>query len=97
MKRQMILLRMEQRPEQTVLQRQRQMANRHVGRDSASLARKEMQIQVVRRCHVIPIGRSKLKTQQSECLQGVEDSELHIPGIVQNLKQTHHPTQLAHS
>lgn len=49
MKRQMILLRMEQMPEQTVLQRQRQMTNRHTGRGSASLARKEMQIHVIRR------------------------------------------------
>lgn len=62
MKRQMILLRMEQMSEQTVLQRRRQMTNRHMGRGSASLARKEMQIQVIRRCHFIPIGRSKSKT-----------------------------------
>lgn len=63
-------------PEQTVLQRQRQMANRHMGRGSASLARKEMQIQVIRRRHFIPIVRSKSKTRQSDCSRGVEDSEL---------------------
>lgn len=59
MKRQMILLRVEQMSEQTVLQRWRQMANSHMGRGSASLARKDMQIQVIRRCHFISLRRSK--------------------------------------